>query len=175
MRVRDRDPAALGVFYDHYFDRLWAVVCRFLADPVLAEECVQEVFLRVWRAADRLDPTRDPGPWVFTIAYNVCRDVWRSSGHRLRRSSRPLGRHDEETLSTPGDPESDFLVRERARKLNEAMLRLPDSLRAIVLLHDVEGLAHSEIAAVVGLRHDAVRKRYSRALAVLQRELGVAP
>lgn len=170
--VRRREPTALAAFYDHYFGRVWSVVLRFLVDRALAEECVQEVFLRVWRAADRLDVARDPGPWLFTIAYNACRDVWRSSAHRVRRASRPILHADEASFVAPGDPEADLLRRERERRVGEALLRLPEPVRLIVLLHDFEGLDHSEIAGIVGLQPAAVRKRYSRALGVLRRELG---
>lgn len=164
--VRRRDAEALGAFFDHYFERLWSVAYRFLGDRALAEEAVQEMFLKVHRAADRLDPARDPGPWLFTVAYNTCRDVWRSTGHRIRRASEPA--HELSLASgSESDPAAAAAASERQRRVRAAILALPESLRMVVLLHDVEGLDHREIATVTGLSHDAVRKRYSRALEAL--------
>jgi RNA polymerase sigma factor (sigma-70 family) len=56
-------------------------------------------------------------------------------------------------------------------RLSMALLRLPPPLRAVVVLHDYQGLSHEEIARLTNVRHAAVRKRYSRALARLKDEL----
>src|SRR5262249_28767345 len=66
-RVRARDPEALGQFYDRYLDLVFGLASRLLGDRTLAEDATSEVFLKVHRAADRLDPTRDPAPWLATI------------------------------------------------------------------------------------------------------------
>src|SRR5205814_249964 len=76
-RARDRDPEALAAFFEAYFDRIYALVYRLLGNRAAAEDVTQEVFLKVHRAVDRLDPQRDPGAWLSTIAYNACRDLWR--------------------------------------------------------------------------------------------------
>ena len=84
-RVRLRDPEALGAFYDRYLDLVFGVAWRLLGDRTRAEDAASEVFLKVHRAADRLDPLRDPAPWLTTITTNVCRDVWRSGAYRMSR------------------------------------------------------------------------------------------
>ncbi|MEP7029028.1 MAG: sigma-70 family RNA polymerase sigma factor, partial [Candidatus Eisenbacteria bacterium] len=89
-RVRVRDPEALATFFETYFDRVFSLVHRLLGDRTQAEDAVSEVFLKVHRAIDRLDPARDPMPWLVTIASNVCRDHWRSGAERMRRSAIPV-------------------------------------------------------------------------------------
>ena len=89
--VRRRDPAALEAFFEAYFDRVFSIVARLLGNRAAAEDATQEVFLKIHRAAHTIDPARDPGPWVATIATNVCRDVWRSSPYRMGRRSK-IGR-----------------------------------------------------------------------------------
>ncbi len=170
-RVRARDPVALGEFFEAYFDRVYSLVYRLLGDRTRAEDAAQEVFLKVHRAVDRLDIERDPWGWLCAIATNTCRDLWRSSADRMGRRSvdvdDPAVR---ETLSTGhDDPERDLLRSERTRIVQEALGELPEDLRMSVLLFDYAGVPHEEIAAMLGISHDAARKRHSRALAALGR------
>lgn len=172
--VRRRDPAALEAFFEAYFDRVYSIVARLLGNRAAAEDAAQEVFLKIHRAAHTLDPARDPGPWVVTIATNVCRDLWRSASHRMSRRSASIE-------DTPGlaerlttgvaDPERDALAGERARLVQEAIMELKEEYREVVLLRDYDGRSYEEIAAIAGANETAVRKRYSRALAELGRLL----
>jgi RNA polymerase sigma-70 factor (ECF subfamily) len=173
-RVRARDPEALGAFFERHFDRIYALVYRLLGDPTQAEDVTQEVFLKVHRAADRIDPARDPGPWLTTIAHNTCRDLWRSGAYRLGRRAASLdGDSPLAATLAAGTPEPDreLIAAERERHVQEALGRLAPPLRAAIVLHDYEGLGHEEVAKITGIGHAAARKRYSRALAALAREL----
>ncbi len=173
-RVRRRDPEALAAFFERYFDRVYALVYRLLGDRTQAEDMAQEVFLKVHRAAHRIDPARDPMPWLVTIAHNACRDLWRSNAWKMTRRSSPVdGDAPLAATLTRGtnDPERDLLADERERLVQGALLRLPEPLRTAIVLHDYQGMGHDEIAALLGIGHAAARKRYSRALAALAREL----
>ena len=168
-RVRERDPQALGELFDQYFDMVHALAYRLLGDRESAEDMTQEVFLKVHRAADRLDSSRDPGPWLAAIVTNACRDRWRSSTYRMGRKSSSIDDPDGGgvTLTGGSDPEHGVLTEERRRLVREAIDRLPEQYREVILLYDYQGLGHQEIAALMGLEHTAARKRYSRALAAL--------
>ncbi|HTO90347.1 MAG TPA: RNA polymerase sigma factor [Candidatus Sulfotelmatobacter sp.] len=166
-RVRAREPEALGAFFERYVDQVFSLVYRLLGDRTLAEDVTQEVFLKVHRAAPQLDASRDPGPWLTTIATNACRDLWRSGAHRLRKKSDSL--EDDSGLAErltrhQDEPEGEAIARERERIVQQAIGELPEPLRLAVVLHDYQGLDHLEIARLTGLGHAAARKRYSRAL-----------
>lgn len=169
-RMRRRDPDALAAFFDAYFDRVYSLAFRLVGEHAAAEDLTQEVFIKLYRAADRIDPTRDPVPWIVTITYNACRDAWRSPAHRMARRSTSL-----EDPDGPGDalrpdrddPERRLIARQRERLVQHAVMRLPQAMRAVVILHDYDGLTHDEIAEITGVSHAAIRKRYSRALAAL--------
>jgi RNA polymerase sigma-70 factor (ECF subfamily) len=172
--VRRRDPEALGEFFELYFDRLYNVAYHIVGDRPLAEDVLQEVFLKVHRAADQIDPERDPGPWLATLTRNACRERWRRRGRRVDRHARSLdnGSGLKERLSATGNgPENGALRSERDRTIAKALMQLPGELREVVVLRDYHGLSHDEIAAVVGARGATVRKRYSRALAGLRQHL----
>jgi RNA polymerase sigma factor (sigma-70 family) len=177
--VRQRDPQALGAFFEHYFGAVYGLAYRFLGHAQQAEDATSEVFLKIHGAAGRLDPDRDPGPWVLTITLNTCRSIWRSGSHRMARHAvRVNGSTDfRAELTDPApDPAEEREIGERERLVQEALARLPEPLREVVLLRDYQGLSHKETSEVLKLSHDAVRKRYSRALeelaGLLQGRLG---
>ena len=169
-RARRRDPEALEAFFDRYFEPVHALAYRLVGERAVAEDLAQEVFLKVHRALDTLDPGRDPWPWLATIVHNACRDLWRSGAYRMGRRSDSL--EDDtaraERIPAPAaSPESALLASERERLVREAIGRLPESLRETVLLYDYQGLNHLEVARMLGIEHAAARKRYSRALDAL--------
>jgi RNA polymerase sigma-70 factor (ECF subfamily) len=173
-RVRTRDPEALGAFYDRHVERVFGLALRLLGDRTLAEDITSEVFLKVHRAAEQLDPGRDPAPWLAAITANACRDLWRSGAYRMRRKSDSIEDTAglSERLTRGGDePDRELIARERERLVQQAILDLPEPLRLAVVLHDYEGLDHLEVARLTGIEHAAARKRYSRALAALGERL----
>jgi RNA polymerase sigma-70 factor (ECF subfamily) len=172
--VRNGDARALSEFFEHCFDRVFSLAARLLGDRTVAEDITQEVFLKVHRAASSLDPDRDPLSWVTAITYNACRDHWRSMRHRVTRESVSIDGDPTGQGGPPAagpDPEAAVLRRERERLVQQALTRLPEDLRAVVVLRDFQGMRHEEIAELVGASHTAVRKRYSRALTRLAKEL----
>ena len=176
--VRRREPDALAAFFEQHFDRVYALVYRLLGDRHSAQDAAQEVFLKVHRAAHTLDPGRDPEPWVTTIAYNVCRDLWRSGAYRLSRQAVSIDdpeHGDRSSLaSRSDDPERSLITAERRNMVQKAIGMLQEPLRAVVVLREYQGLSYEEIASMTETTPVAARKRYSRALAELGRILDKA-
>jgi len=165
--ARQRDPDGLARFFDHYFRLVYGLTFRLLGNTELAEDATQDIFYRLQRAIDKLDPDRDPTPWVITVALNACRSIWRSTAHRMDRQTdswEPAGDGRHEPVDQGRSPAEELEQTEREQVVQAALLALPENLRSVVVLRDYQGLNHQEIAAVLGLRHGAVRKRYSRAL-----------
>ena len=181
-RARQRDPQALEAFFEHYFAPAYAFAYRLLGERASAEDLTQDVFVKVYRAIDQLDPGRDPWPWLATIVHNACRDVWRSASYRMGRKSDSLeddAARAERIPARSGSPEVLVLADERERLVRDAIAQLPESLREVVLLYDYRGLSHLEVAELLGIEHAAARKRYSRALdalgKILSETLGMGP
>jgi RNA polymerase sigma-70 factor, ECF subfamily len=173
--VRRRDPEALAAFFEQHFDRVYGLVYRMLGNHHAAEDATQDVFLKLHRAAHTLDPSRDPGPWVTTIAFNVCRDLWRSSAAKLSRRSTAIDdpSHGDGSLPTSADdPERDLVRSERERLVQAAIGSLKEPLRAVIVLREYQGLSYEQIADMEKISPIAARKRYSRALAELGKKLG---
>lgn len=170
--VRRRDPEALGALFEFGFDTVYGLALRMLGRPALAEDVTQEVFLKVHRAAESIDPDRDPLPWLRTITANLCRDHWRSFGSKVSRGAVAPEHHEGDLGPAPAAPDGDLLAAERQAHVQRALMELPAPLREVVLLRDYEGLDHDTIAGMTGATNAAVRKRYSRALTALGELLG---
>jgi RNA polymerase sigma factor (sigma-70 family) len=170
-----REPRSLALLFRAYFPEVYSLAYRLLGDRHLAEDITQEVFLKVHRSAHGYDPGRDPGPWLTTITYNACRDLWRSRAYKLRMRSRSVDEEEQGVVPLPDpgpDPERAMIRGEDEARVQAAILSLPEEQRAIVLLHDYKGMNHEEISRLIGVSHAAVRKRYSRALKTLADHLG---
>lgn len=172
--VRRHEPDALAAMFEHCFDDVYSLAYRLTGEKTAAEDVSQEVFLKVHKAAAQLDPSRDPGPWLAAITYNACREHWRSRGHRLFSRARSVdGEAKERNVLVNGrrDPERTAEACEREELVTRALMKLPERMRAVVVLHDYHGMNHEEIARVTKTGHAAVRKSYSRALARMRDEL----
>lgn len=160
--VRRRDPDALGRLFDLAFSYVYSLAFRFTRHRETAEDVTQEVFLKLYGAADRIATDRSAKPWVTTITVNACRDEAR------RRAARPEDTVDaaiiDQVHAAPGTPEAEWIQTERDREVERALGMLDFESRLVVLLHDYSDRPHEEIADLMGVSHDAVRKRYSRAL-----------
>lgn len=165
VKVRARDPVAMNRFFDAFFDRVHAYATRLLRDSVLAEDLTQDAFVRMHQAIDRLDPTRDPSPWVFTVVTNTVRDYWRSKHHRASNRKVSL----DEAWNLPDGrkgtaPDRNLERKEDAAIVRQAMGQLSPADREILLLRCYQNLSTTELEEVLELRPDAVRQRYSRAV-----------
>ena len=141
-----------------------------LGDRSAAEDVIQEVFLRLHRAASGLDTEKDPMPWLRSITANLCRDHWRSFANKVSTKSDDVNDSASPAATLAGNepnPEEQALILEKESLVQKAINNLPDQLREIVVLRNFEGLEHGTIAEMVGISPAAVRKRYSRALTQL--------
>jgi RNA polymerase sigma-70 factor (ECF subfamily) len=133
-----------------------------------AEDCVQEAYLNAYRAFARFRG-EDGRAWLLTIARNTC-----YSRLRQQRRAEPAAAFDETLHAQPLEaadgpvPWQHALAREL---LPRAMDRLPVEAREVLILHEIEGLAYRQIAAVIALPVGTVMSRLSRARSKLQGEL----
>src|ERR1700756_4716057 len=86
-RMRGRDPLALAELYDRYGRVVYALILRVVRDTGIAEDLVQETFLRVWNRVHGFDAQKGSiGPWLLAIARNRAIDYLRSAGGRDRNA-----------------------------------------------------------------------------------------
>ena len=160
---------AFQVLYERHSRAVFALLLRSVGDRRVAEDLLQETFLRVFATRQGYQPLASFRTWLYTIARHLVVDEVR----RRRGAGGPGGGDDVETLV---DPQASPLQRTEARELGErlerAVRRLPPAQREVLLLSRVAGLSHDEVAQVTGTSPGAVRVTLHRALGRLREVLG---
>ena len=154
--------APLKELYHRYEGRLYGLGLRLLGDAGLAEELVQETFLRLWRSADRYDGERGaPSTFIFTIARRLAVDLWR------RPSSRPFAE------SPADEPVSGDAVERVITQLTvrDALDSLSESHREVLALSYGQDLKQADIAERLGIPLGTVKTRTYHALRSLKAAL----
>jgi len=149
-------------------DALHAFALSLCHERAVAEDLVQETYLRALRAARRPGPEEDARPWMFTILHNV----WRND--RRRRATHPVAGDDAglEAIPAPAhelDRELDLAV--LSGRLRAAILALPDVYREVVLLRYGQGFGYQRIAEVLDCPAGTVMSRLARARNQIRRAL----
>jgi RNA polymerase sigma factor (sigma-70 family) len=150
------DMVALEWLYRELRVPVFAVALAITADRGLAEDVLQEAFVRVQTHAHTYRPGSRPRAWVMAIARNLALDVMRSRGREL-----PDEEAAKATVAPAASGEDQALA---GLEVTAALLALPATERQIVALHAVVGLTHAEIARALGLPAGTVRWRYRVAL-----------
>jgi RNA polymerase sigma-70 factor, ECF subfamily len=158
------DETALRAAYDAHADELFGFAQNQLRDRGLAEEAVQETFLRAWRSADRYEPEKGSlRTWLFSICRNVVIDLARHRAVRPIRADVPV----EDQLL----PVSDDDVFDRSLttfQVEEALRRLTDEHRTVLMETFYKGLPATEVAVELSVPVGTVRSRQYYALRALR-------
>ncbi len=171
LRVRDEDDAmSFKALMDSYQPRLLRVLRHIVGSEGTAEDLVQDVFLRVWRARKNYAPQAKFSTWVFHIAHNVAsnslRDKKRKKEYQLsneKDDSAELSLDQMAMASTGAMPVRKLDKKERAEMVRVAVEALNDRQRMALLLCKFEGLSYQEIADTMELSVQAVKSLLSRA------------
>ena len=167
--LRGGDPAAFDQVFAAYRRRLYAYLVRMTRRRDLAEDLLQEAFLRLAQHATRLAADTRLGPWLFTVAHRLVVSWARAQAVRAQLAGDlPQGEasgNERSPLEAVADSQSQLA-------LERAFAALAPAYREVALLVGVEGLAPAEVADILGCRPDAVRQRLSRARTQLAALLG---
>jgi RNA polymerase sigma factor (sigma-70 family) len=168
-RLQQGDPVAFDELYAHYRPRLYGFLLRMSQRREVAEDLLQETWIRLVGTAPALREGTRFGAWLFTVARNLFLSYQRA---RLLDDDRvgELGR----LAFAPADPGSPFAAAassELEAQLERALAALPIKYREALLLVAVEGLEPREAAAVCAISPEAFRQRLSRARALLAEEV----
>ena len=171
-RLQRRDQQALGELYDRYGRLTYALILRVVRDAGIAEDLVQETFLRVWNRVQGFDAQKGSiGPWLLAVARNRAIDYLRSTGGR-ERNALEFEETDHPALYT--DMERDLLNSDQTRRVKVAMQKLSPNQRQVIELAYFEGLSQTEMAEKMGQPLGTVKTWVRTALQTLRQELGTA-
>ncbi|MGK5557980.1 RNA polymerase sigma factor [Actinomadura kijaniata] len=158
-----RDPAALEAFYRRHVADVTRFVARRVSDPHTVDDLTTEVFLAAIDTAERYRTGRgSPRAWLLGIARNVVAAEWRRHAGELDKARRAGGRRhlDDDDIARL---EEQIDAERAARALHARLAVLPQRLRGVVELVDLDGLTLAEAAAALGVRDGTARVRLHRA------------
>ena len=162
------DTCAFESLYRRHAGRVHGVITRLVGGQgVRAEDLTQEAFVRAWQALPSFRFESAVSTWLHRLAVNTALMELRA------RRSRPLADDDEdalESLSTPDTAGRAVL----GRDLERAVATLPPRARAVLVLHDVEGWKHEEIAEELGMAVGSSKAQLHRARGLLRTRIGEA-
>lgn len=170
QRACDGDARAVRALYDRYAPRVYAVVRRLAGDEDFAQDCAQEAWIRAIRALPSFRGDARFSTWLHRIAVNSALQEIRRSSTRTRRET-PMPASPTLEAVAVGPPAGDVLLQTR---LEEALDRLPEGMRQVLILHDVEGYTHEEIGEALGVATGTSKSQLFKARARMRSLLGPA-
>ena len=160
---RRGEERAMEALYHQYKRRVFGLVTR-IAGGQDAEEVAQDVFVRIFRGLPKFRGDAALGTWIYRLAVNAAL-THVTKRNRHTHAGEDALEHVPAPAATPRDPTL-------AARLESALARLPAGYRAILVLHDVEGLSHEECAAIMGCRIGTSKSQLHKARAKMRSFLG---
>jgi RNA polymerase sigma-70 factor (ECF subfamily) len=159
--------AAFEGLYRRHVGRVHGVIARLVGGHAgRAEDLAQEAFVRAWQALPSYRFESAFSTWLHRLAVNTALMELRA------RRSRPQASDDEDAFETIGSVDSAGHVTALSMDLERAVATLPPRARAVLVLHDVEGWKHEEIAAELGMAVGSSKAQLHRARGLLRSRLG---
>jgi len=169
LLMKEGDREAFRRLYEETAKSVYGYALSIVKNPQDAEEVMQDTYVTVWNQAGQYCPDGKPMAWIFTIARNLCY-------MRLRRQNAFQGvsleeLREQESGWEPGELCDEIETAPEKQALLEALQTLKEEERTMVLLHDVGGMKHREIADTLDVPLSTVLSKYRRALKKLEKAL----
>lgn len=168
-RLRESDLEALGVLFERYRNRVYRTALMIVHDPAVAEDILQDCFLKVYANAHRIDTSRPLVPWLYRVTVNLSY-TWLSRGKNRRLSlDKFIDRLVSPMRQAPDQLTEQTELRQNVRK---AILSLSIDQRVVVVLYYLNGLSLQDIAEILDLPVGTVKSRLYYARENLRGKLG---
>ena len=160
--LKKGEKAAFRKLYGEYHQKIYGTAITMLGNAEDAEDAVQEVFMKIYRNVSHFDGKSKIGTWIYRIAVNVCIDYVRRNKVR-RAKSVSLEESSLFNLTENGEKADRSVISGEVNQLTKiAITQLSPKLRTVVVLRDLQGLTHSEIAGILGCSKGTVSSRLTR-------------
>ena len=162
--VSQQDEQAYALLFQRYWRRIYAVAFDLLKCGHLAEEVVQEVFLKVWMNRSELPSVKSFEHWLFIIARN---HIYNTLRKKITERKYVSGLFDLIEQQQSG-PEEMLQIKERTRILDDMIRRLPPQQQLVLRMAHQSGMDYASIGAEMGISRNTVRNHLARAVQSLR-------
>jgi len=175
-RARRGDLHAYDELVKRYQERIYATIYHMTSNHEDANDLAQEAFIKAYSALKSFKGGSSFYTWLYRIAVNKTINFLKQRKNKFHLSLNDIdfnAEHDPDLMALISDktPNRDIGLSELQKKLNEALLKLSEPHRMVVILHDVQGQSHDEIAEIMGCNIGTVRSRLFYARQQLQGHL----
>jgi len=172
-RAQEEDMDAYDELVRRYQERIYATVYHMTSNHEDANDLAQDTFIKAFRALKTFKGDSSFYTWIYRIAVNKTINFLKQRKNRVHLSLNDMDFNAENNpelvaLASDKTPRRDLNLSELQEKLNMAMLKLSEHHRMVVTLHDIQGLSHEEIGAIMDCNVGTVRSRLFYARQQLQ-------
>ena len=168
-QIAEGSEEAFRVLYERYGRLLFPFLVRLTGSQDMADELIQEVFLRVWLYRDKLSSVEYPRAWIFQIASNQA-NTWLAKNLKAEVAEH---RH-REAPGTAETPAEIFTINDIKRVIREAIEALPAQRKRIYLLYREQGMKAGEIAEELGISVSTVKNSLLAAMKSIREKVARA-
>lgn len=158
-----------GILVQQSSRKLYGFAYRILRNQEEAEDVVQEIFLKLWNMRERLDDYRSIDALATTMTRNHCIDLIRKQKNEYRRET-DLNNFSNLMVDSPYD---NLVLKESGKIIEGIIEKLPENIRIILQLHDIDGKSYEEIAEATGHNVNTLRVNISRARKIIRDEFNI--
>jgi RNA polymerase sigma factor RpoE len=175
-RAQQGDKHAFELLVSKYQRKLGRLLSRFIRDPGEVEDVTQEAFVKAYRALPSFRGDSAFYTWLYRIGINTAKNYLVSMGRRAPTtttydSEEAEGFDDGDQLRDLNTPENLLMSKQIAQTVNQSMDRLPEELRAAIMLREIEGMSYEDIAKIMNCPIGTVRSRIFRAREAIAEQL----
>lgn len=171
VRVRSGDEAAFRQLFDALYGPLRRSAVALVRDAAVAEDLVQEAFVRLWDWRTRLEVETPLRAWLFRTVRNLALNLRRDATSRQQLLTDPMALASAAAPRPAPSPDAGVAGDDLAAQVSALVDELPPRQREALLLTRVEGLSHAEVSEVMGCAPRTVNNHLVAALTTLRRKL----
>jgi len=173
QRARQGDAQAFSALYARYQRTIYSLIRHLTADQETAADLTQEAFVKAWHALPRLRADVAFGGWLRIIATNLVRDRGRRGKPEVVMSDTAEDEGQQREAVDDGPTlDQQLILSQQQRLIRDAVGRLPEPQRLVIVMHHFEDKPVADIAAELGLPLGTVLSRLARGRDALRRRLG---
>lgn len=173
------DQSGFNQLVRKYQDMIVSTCVRMAGNYQDGEDAAQDVFVQVYKNASGFRGDSEFATWLYRITMNVCRNQHRSWWNRLLKNAIHIDRHQDGEDDTPqfeiadqtSSPAEDLDRKRTVLRVRNAIRRLPESQREMIVLCDLQEKSYEEICSILGVALGTVKSRIARARDALKKEL----
>jgi RNA polymerase sigma-70 factor (ECF subfamily) len=171
QRCLQGDQTAWDAIVRQYWRKVFNVAYKFVGRHDQAEDLTQDIFLKIFKSLDTFDRRANFQTWLISVSRNLCIDHYRSVRKERQTIDRSVDASELSPAATDGGPMAALEQRDRVTLLRSALAGLPETLRAAVVMRDIQELSYQEIASALRLPEGTVKSRINRGRTELARQI----